>query len=148
MNNDFLVVTKDSLKIDVKFVDLMVVRNQNGRKVKRLRIDNGLEFCNEAFDSYCATSGIARHITTTGTPQQNGFAERFNRTILERVRCMLTSVGLKMMFWAESVSITTYLINRCVTRVNLINYLIKLFLDYLSKLRDIENYWYNLLDFY
>ena len=90
-----------------------LVENQTGRKVKRLRTDNGLEFCNEAFDSFCAASGIARHRTTAGTPQQNGLAERFNRTILERVRCMLTSAGLKKVFWAEAVSTTTYLISRC-----------------------------------
>src|ERR1051325_7757471 len=44
---------------------------------------------------------------------KNGLAERFNRTILERVRCMLTSAGLKKVFWAEAVSTATYLINRC-----------------------------------
>ena len=80
-----------------------------------MRTDNGLEFCNEAFDNFCAASGIGRHKTTAGTPQQNGLAERFNRTILERVRCMLTSVGLKKVFWAEAVSTTTYLINRCLS---------------------------------
>src|SRR3954465_3159116 len=48
-----------------------------------------------------------------GTPQQNGLAERFNRTILERVRCMLTSAGLTKVFWVEAVSTATYLINRC-----------------------------------
>src|SRR3954470_16357279 len=90
-----------------------LVENQTGRKVKRLRTDNGLEFCNEAFDNFCAASGIARHRTTAGTPQQNGLAERFNRTILERVICVLTSAGLKKVFWAEAVSTATYLINRC-----------------------------------
>src|SRR4051812_29728782 len=75
-----------------------LVENQTGRKVKRLRTDNGLEFCNEAFDSFYATSSIARYRTTAGTPQQNGLAERFNRTILERVSCMLTSAGLKKVF--------------------------------------------------
>lgn len=45
--------------------------------------------------------------------QQNGMAERFNRTILERVRCMLVSVGLKKVFWTEVVVSASYLINRC-----------------------------------
>jgi transposase InsO family protein len=77
-----------------------------------LRIENGLEFCNEAFDSFCAASSIARHKTTAGTPQQNSLAKRFNRTILERVRCMSTIAGLKKVFWVEVVSTTTYPINR------------------------------------
>lgn len=72
-----------------------LVENQTVGKVKRLRTDNGLEFCNEAFENYCVASGIARHITTTCTPQQNGLVESFNQSILERVRCMLVSAGLK-----------------------------------------------------
>ena len=55
-----------------------LAENQIGRKDKRLKSDNGLEFCNEAFNSFYAASGIARHISTTGTPQQNGLPERFN----------------------------------------------------------------------
>jgi transposase InsO family protein len=65
------------------------MENQTGRKIKKLRTDNVLEFCNSEFYSLCADHGIARHKTVLGTPQQNGFAERMNHTILERVRCML-----------------------------------------------------------
>lgn len=72
-----------------------LVENQTSGKVEGLRTDNGLEFCNETFDIYYIVSGIARFITTARTPQQNGLAERFNITILERVICMLVSVGLK-----------------------------------------------------
>lgn len=90
-----------------------LVENQTGWKVKRLRTENGLKFCNEAFDNYYDVFGIARHKTIAGTPQQNGFVERFNRTILERVRCMLVSVGLKKVFWAEAVINAAYLINMC-----------------------------------
>ena len=46
-----------------------LVENQTGRKVKRLRTDNDLEFCNEAFNSFCVASSIARHKTIAGTPQ-------------------------------------------------------------------------------
>lgn len=78
-----------------------------------MRTDNGLEFCNEAFDSYRVESGITRHKTITGTPRQNGLAKRFNLTILEMVRCMLVSAGLKNVVLTEVVSTTTYLINIC-----------------------------------
>ena len=54
-----------------------------------------------------------RHLTVAGTPQQNGLAERFNRTILERVRCMLIHAKLPKAFWAEAVMTACYLINRC-----------------------------------
>lgn len=56
---------------------------------------------------------MARHFTVRKTPQQNGLAERFNRTILERVRCMLDNAGLPKSFWAEAVSTAGFLINRC-----------------------------------
>lgn len=46
------------------------------------------------------------------TPQQNGVAERLNRTMLERARCMRSNAGLGREWWAESVATACYLINR------------------------------------
>lgn len=40
-----------------------LVENQNSNRVKKLRTDNGLEFCNQQFRSYCPNGGIARHRT-------------------------------------------------------------------------------------
>ncbi|MCI30598.1 retrovirus-related pol polyprotein from transposon tnt 1-94, partial [Trifolium medium] len=57
--------------------------------------------------------GIKRHRTVAGTPQQNGLAERMNRTLLERVRCMLLGAGLPKSFWGEAVTTAAYLINIC-----------------------------------
>nr|GEV05530.1 retrotransposon protein, putative, Ty1-copia subclass [Tanacetum cinerariifolium] len=45
---------------------------KTGRTVKKLRTDNGLEFCNQEFKQLCIVSGIARHLTVVGMPQQNG----------------------------------------------------------------------------
>ena len=57
--------------------------------------------------------GIARHKSVARTPQQNGLAERFNRTILEKVRCMLSSATAPKTFWAEAMTTPCFLINRC-----------------------------------
>lgn len=96
-----------------KFKDWVnLVENQTEKKVKKLRTDNGLEFCSSWFDRFCKDRGIARHLTVPGTPQQSGLVERMNRTILNRVRCMLSSSGLPKTFWAEAVSTSMYLINR------------------------------------
>ena len=46
------------------------------------------------------------------TPQQNGVAERMNRTLLEKVRCMLSNAGLDKKFWAEAVSYASHLVNQ------------------------------------
>ncbi|TYK21886.1 reverse trancriptase [Cucumis melo var. makuwa] len=50
------------------------VKNQTGRKVKYLRIENGFEFVNNKFNNFCKSEGIMRHFTITYTPQQNGKA--------------------------------------------------------------------------
>ncbi|KAH9655442.1 hypothetical protein KPL70_022326 [Citrus sinensis] len=71
-----------------------LVENQCDKKVKKLKIDNGLEFCKQRFDSFCAKEGIARHKIVRLTPQQNGLAERMNMTLMERVRSMLVQSKL------------------------------------------------------
>ncbi|KAG7563868.1 Integrase catalytic core [Arabidopsis suecica] len=89
-----------------------LVENQVGKKVICLRTDNGLEFCNSKFDSFCKEHGIERHRTCTYTPQQNGVAERMNRTVMEKVRCLLNESSLEETFWAEAATTASYLINR------------------------------------
>ena len=66
-----------------------LVENQTRLKVKKLKTDNGLEFCNHEFNSYYVDHGIARHKTIRLTPQQNGLAERMNRTLMNKVKSML-----------------------------------------------------------
>lgn len=89
-----------------------LVENQVNEKVKCLRTDNGLEFCNIAFNDFCKQHGIERHRTCSYTPQQSGVAERMNRTIMEKVRCLLDESGLEEKFWAEAVATSVYIINR------------------------------------
>ncbi|KAK0596509.1 hypothetical protein LWI29_016370 [Acer saccharum] len=89
-----------------------LVENQTSKKLKILRTDNGLEFCNENFNKFCEEHGIVRHRTVRHTPQQNGVAERMNRTILDKVRCLLIGSGLSQNFWGEAAATTAYLINR------------------------------------
>ena len=78
------------------------VENQTGRKVKYLRTDNGLEFVNNKFNNLCKFEGITRYFTVTYAPQQNGLAKRFNRTIMECTRCLLTNASLTSKFWGEA----------------------------------------------
>jgi len=89
-----------------------MVENQKGRKIKAIRTDNGLEFCNKDFNQMCTDGGIMRHLTTPGNPRQNGVAERMNITLLERVRCMLSYAHLPKTFWGEAATTATHVINR------------------------------------
>ncbi|CAA7059582.1 unnamed protein product [Microthlaspi erraticum] len=96
-----------------KFVDWVnLVENQSEKKVKTLRTDNGLEFCNNLFDDFCKARGIQRHRTCAYTPQQNGVAERMNRTVMEKVRSMLCDSGLPKRFWAEVTHTAVVIINK------------------------------------
>lgn len=71
-----------------KFIEWKtLIENQNGKRFKRLRTDNGLEYCNKEFDDLCAKSGIARQHTCAGTPQQKGLAKRMNQVFLSRSNC-------------------------------------------------------------
>lgn len=92
------------------------MENQVGRRIKRLRSDNGTEFVNKAMERICADAGIIHEKTVPYTPQQNGIAERMNRTLVERARCMLSDSDLNKKLWAEAVHHAAYLINRSVNR--------------------------------
>ncbi|KAE8671810.1 ABC transporter B family member 7 [Hibiscus syriacus] len=63
-----------------------MVKTQTDRKIKRLCTDNGGEYKNDPFLKVCEKEGIVRHFTVRSTPQQNGVAERMNRTLVEKVR--------------------------------------------------------------
>uniref|UniRef100_A0A2N9FQZ7 Integrase catalytic domain-containing protein n=1 Tax=Fagus sylvatica TaxID=28930 RepID=A0A2N9FQZ7_FAGSY len=79
------------------------VENQTGRKIKCLRTDNGTEYRDGDFLKFCKEHGIKRHFIVRKTPQQNGVAERLNRTITETARCLRLNAELPKIFWAEAV---------------------------------------------
>ena len=68
------------------------------KTIKCLRTDNDLEFCSIELNELCRDEGIARRHTIRYTPHQNEVAERINRTLLERVICMLSNLGLNRSF--------------------------------------------------
>ena len=70
---------------------------------KKLRQDNAKEFLSEQFKTYCLDAGILQEKTITETPQQNGLAERCNRTLLEMAKCLLIDSGLPKMMWGAAV---------------------------------------------
>jgi transposase InsO family protein len=65
------------------------VERESGKKVKTLRTDNGGEYTSNTFKTYLRTLGIRAETTIPHTPQQNGKAERGNRTIEEKITCLL-----------------------------------------------------------
>nr|KAJ0186845.1 hypothetical protein LSAT_V11C900480300 [Lactuca sativa] len=83
-----------------------------GLKVKQLRSDHGTEFRNSTLEEFCDHKGIGQNFSAPRTPQQNGVAERRNRTLIEAGRTLMIHAGLPMSFWAEAVNTACFTQNR------------------------------------
>ncbi|GJV81856.1 putative ribonuclease H-like domain-containing protein [Tanacetum coccineum] len=88
------------------------IENQLNHRVKIIRSDNGTEFKNRDMLEFCGNKGIKQEYSNARTPQQNGVAERMNRTLIEAARTMLADSLLPTTFWAEAVSTACYIFNR------------------------------------
>ncbi|KAI3808221.1 hypothetical protein L1987_24169 [Smallanthus sonchifolius] len=91
---------------------LLQIENLFNLSVKTIRSDHGTEFKNETLDSFCESKGISRQFSAPRTPQQNGVAERRNRTLIEAARTMIVDIKLPVTFWAEAVNTACCMQNR------------------------------------
>nr|GFC23844.1 putative ribonuclease H-like domain-containing protein [Tanacetum cinerariifolium] len=74
--------------------------------------DNGGEFRNKEMNDFCSQKRIKREFSNARTPQQNGIAERRNRSLIEAARTMLADAKLPVTFWGEAVNTACYVQNR------------------------------------
>lgn len=81
-----------------------MVERETGRSLKCILTDNGGVYIG-AFDEYCKSHGIRHERTCPKSSPQNGIAERMNRTIVERIRSMLSHAKLPKSFWAEGIQL-------------------------------------------
>lgn len=86
------------------------LERRTNQKVLTIRMDGGGEYQKD-FKAELTRSGITTHVTNSYSSQQNGVAERFNLTILDRVRAILIDTGLPRNLWSELVTTVTYLHN-------------------------------------
>lgn len=93
-----------------------LVEKSSGHQVKILRTDNGGEYTSTQFEGFLKAEGIRHERTVLKTPEQNGVAERLNRTLVETTRSMLIDAKLPQQFWAEALSTAVYLRNRSPTK--------------------------------
>ena len=89
-----------------------LVENESNLKVTSIRSDRGTEFLNEVIQNFCVSKGIRHQLSAARTPQQNGLAERRNRTLKEAARTMLAESNLNERYWAEAVNTACYTQNR------------------------------------
>ncbi|MCO5558141.1 hypothetical protein L7F22_011718 [Adiantum nelumboides] len=93
-----------------------MVENETGCKVQTLRTDRGGEYMSGAFKDFLGKKGIKHQCTMPYTPQQNGVAERKNRSLMEMAKCMLKAKSLPHKLWMEAVACAAHVLNRCPTR--------------------------------
>ena len=91
-------ISHKSKALDCFIRYLNKVENQLEHKVKTLRTDHGGEYLSDQFKTMCNEKGIIRQLTIPGTPQQNGVAERRNRTLLEMIRSMMAQANLPISY--------------------------------------------------
>ncbi|GJZ70607.1 putative ribonuclease H-like domain-containing protein [Tanacetum coccineum] len=117
-NSDFK--EKVNTAKDQGIFDSRCSRHMTGNKfylsiIKILMVDlydNGTEFKNTEVNQFCRMKGIKREISVASTPQQNGVAERKNRTLIEAATTMLADSLLPTTFWAEAINTACYIQNR------------------------------------
>jgi hypothetical protein len=95
-----------------------LVTKQFGHDMKVLNVDGGGEFINAHMQKFCEENGVIVRKTSPDTPEQNPYAERKNRTIIETVRAMFLDSCCPKEFWPQAVLHAVYLRNRSPTKAN------------------------------
>jgi len=88
----------------------------HGVKIKAFRSDNGGEYTSHAFEEFLASSGCKHEVSAADSQEQNGVAERVNRTNVERAKAMLYGAQLALFLGAEAARTADYIMNRTPTR--------------------------------
>ncbi|KAK1605542.1 hypothetical protein QYE76_029215 [Lolium multiflorum] len=102
------------------FIDFATeVQRQHNLLIKAIRSDNGSEFKNYTLNDFLSDEGIRHQYSAAYTPQQNGVAERKNRTLLDMARSMMAEYKSRYNFWAEAISTACHSSNRLYLRKGL-----------------------------
>ena len=94
---------------------VLLLENLGNQRVRSIRTDRGGEYLNANLAEFLHSKGIQHQTTAPYTPEQNGAAERLNRTLVERVRAMLLDANLPHKLWAEAMVTANYIRNRSPT---------------------------------
>ncbi|RVW18958.1 Retrovirus-related Pol polyprotein from transposon TNT 1-94 [Vitis vinifera] len=110
-----------SQAIDIFEMFITEVERQLDKKIKIVRSDRGGEYYGRydesgqnpgPFAKFLEKHGIRAQYTMPGTPQQNGVAERRNRTLMEMVRSMMSYSSVPISLWGEALKTAMYILNR------------------------------------
>jgi hypothetical protein len=91
---------------------LEVEERKHGDAIRAIHIDNGSEFRNSRFETFCHDLGLEHQFSSPYMPPENGVVERKNRTLCEMARTMLDEHRTPRRFCAEAVNTACYVSNR------------------------------------
>ena len=97
------------------------VENHLGKKIKIIRSDRGGEYFSNEFIVFCEDHSIIHECSAPRTPEQNGLAERKNRTFLEMINAMLLNAELPFNLWGEALLAACHILNRIPLKKNKIS---------------------------
>ena len=104
---------KKKSEVCEKFTELKaLIENASGLNINILRSDHGKGYFSNYFLHICSKIGIQFQHSIPYTPQQNGVAERKNRSLKEMTTCMLESKKLAENLWVEAIHVVEYIQNR------------------------------------
>jgi hypothetical protein len=113
LRKTWLYLLKSKDEVFNKFQEFKAeIENLTNKKIKTLRTNNGGEYTSKEFVAFYKSEGIRRELTVPHSPQQNGVAERKNRSIEETVKALLNDQGLSMFLWGEVAMMEIYVQNR------------------------------------
>ncbi|GJZ46447.1 putative RNA-directed DNA polymerase [Tanacetum coccineum] len=117
----FFLINEKSESLDMFKTFRAEVENQLDRKIKVVRSDIGGEYYGRhtdvgqapgSFFDFCKDHGIINQYTMSGTPQQNGVAEKRNRTVMDMVSSMLANSKFPEFLWTGALKTATHILNR------------------------------------
>ena len=88
------------------------VRTQRGEYPKNFNVDGGGEYKTIELKTFCESLGVNLNQTEAYSPNQNGIAERINRTLVEGTYSLLNQAGMSDSFWEEAMEYFVFVKNR------------------------------------
>ena len=110
----FLKHKSEVFDVFVNFYNMIPTQFHTSLKI--LRSDNGGEYVSHKMKDFILEHGMLHQTTCPDTPQQNGVAERKNRTLLEIARALMFESHVPVSYWPEAISTANYLTNRLPTK--------------------------------
>lgn len=86
--------------------------NPHGKRIRILATDNGAEYTSKRFKTVLHQKGITHQLSPAYTKEPNGLVERVNRTIVNKIRCLLINSHLPKELWGEACVTAAHIYNR------------------------------------